>query len=150
MLKKYKIEFDLWGLALFFIIMLPTLIWSAIPAPNDPLRAASSTVLLDRLASVCQMMMVASLCVVKNRTCKAVRLTSPFVLIALLHCLLYFCAWVLYYAGNTGPWVILALCIFPCIAFFFYALDRKNGFAGFFLVIFSVCHVIYGILNFIV
>lgn len=43
MLKKYKLSFEVWGLLLFLIIMIPNFIWFAISAPNDILRANSIT-----------------------------------------------------------------------------------------------------------
>lgn len=38
MIKKYKIGFDIWGLIIFIIIMIPNFIWYAVPVPNDILR----------------------------------------------------------------------------------------------------------------
>lgn len=54
MLKKYKLSFDIWGLLLFLIVMIPNFIWFAVPAPNDILRADSITGTIDTAASVCQ------------------------------------------------------------------------------------------------
>ncbi len=36
--KKYKIGFDIRGLIIFIVIMIPNFIWFAVPAPNDILR----------------------------------------------------------------------------------------------------------------
>ncbi len=52
MLKRYKLCFEIWGLLLFFIIMIPNFIWFAIPAPNDILRAKSITEMVDTVASI--------------------------------------------------------------------------------------------------
>ena len=52
MLKRYKLCFEIWGLLLFFIIMIPNFIWFAIPAPNDILRAKSITEIVDTVASI--------------------------------------------------------------------------------------------------
>ena len=49
MLKKYKLSFDIWGLLLFLIIMIPNFIWFLYPAPNDVLRADSVTGGIDRM-----------------------------------------------------------------------------------------------------
>ena len=49
MLKKYKLSFDIWGLLLFLIIMIPNFIWFLYPAPNDVLRADSVTGGIDRI-----------------------------------------------------------------------------------------------------
>lgn len=37
-LREYKLSLDIWGLLLFWIIMLPNFIWFVVPAPNDVLR----------------------------------------------------------------------------------------------------------------
>ena len=66
MFKKYRFGFDIWGLALFLIIMIPNFIWFAVPAPNDILRTNSITEIPDRIASVCQVLMVIALCVLIN------------------------------------------------------------------------------------
>lgn len=66
-LKRYRLEFDIWGLLLFLIIMIPNFIWFAIPAPNDILRANSITETIDTVASVCQVLIVVALCIFRNR-----------------------------------------------------------------------------------
>ena len=65
-------------------------------------------------------------------------------------CLLYFLCWIFYYAGVTNAIVILGLIIFPCLAFLFFAVDRKNMIAVIPMSIFMVCHLIYGMVNFII
>ena len=40
---RYCKSFEIWGLLLFLIVMIPNFIWFAIPAPNDILRAESVT-----------------------------------------------------------------------------------------------------------
>ena len=61
--KKYKFGFDIWGMIVFLIIMLPNFIWFAVPAPNDILRTESITVIIDAIGSICQVLMIFSLCV---------------------------------------------------------------------------------------
>ena len=60
MLKEYKFGFNIYGLLLFLIIMIPNFIWFAVPAPNDVLRTESVTEVIDTIASVCQVLMVIS------------------------------------------------------------------------------------------
>ena len=43
MLKNCKLSFEIWGLLLFLIVMIPNFMWFAIPAPNDILREKSIT-----------------------------------------------------------------------------------------------------------
>lgn len=70
MLKNYKLSFEIWGLLLFLIVMIPNFIWFAIPAPNDILRAESITEMVDTAASVCQILMIVSICIFRNRESK--------------------------------------------------------------------------------
>ena len=58
MKKNYKLGFNIWGLLLFLIIMLPNFIWFAIPAPNDILRADSVTPTVDAIGSFCQIFFI--------------------------------------------------------------------------------------------
>ena len=66
MLKKYKMGFDIWGLVVFLIIMIPNFIWSAVPAPDDILRTESATKVIDTIGSVAQVIMIFTLCVFIN------------------------------------------------------------------------------------
>ncbi len=148
-LKKYKFGFDIWGLLLFFAIMIPNVIWFALPAPDDILRADSVTGTLDAVASVCQVLMVAALCICKNIECRKLRLT-PLILAVIFCCVLYFASWIAYYAGVVHVSVILGLTLPPCLAFLLFSADRKNGIAAVPGVVFAVCHLIYGAVNFLV
>ena len=75
MLKKYKIGFDIWGLILFLVIMIPNFIWFAVPAPNDILRVESVTKVADAIGSVSQVLMVFALCVFIHRDRKRLHFT---------------------------------------------------------------------------
>lgn len=147
-MKNYKFYFDIWGLAIFLIIMIPNFIWFAFPAPNDILWAESKTAVIDTIASVCQVLLVASLCVIINKNRSRLRF-SPKIIASACFTLIYFVGWVLYYAGITLPFVIIFLTLPPCLAFLLFALDRKNYISVFFILAFTVCHFIYGIVNFI-
>lgn len=52
MLKNYHLHFEFWGLALFLAMMIPTLIWSVIPAPNDILRTEDAAGAFDMTVSL--------------------------------------------------------------------------------------------------
>lgn len=148
-LRKYKVGFQIWGLILFFIIMLPNLYWFAVPAPNDILRAESVTMVLDTIASAAQVLMVITLCILVNRDSGRIR-PSPLLGAAMICCLFYYGGWALYYLGAVNAVVVLDLCAAPCLAFLFFSLDRKNAIAVIPISVFAVCHIIYGVLNFIV
>lgn len=148
MIKKYKFGLDIWGLLIFLIIMVPNFIWFAVPAPNDVLRAESVTPIIDGIASVCQVIFVAALCIVKRRDVERLKAT-PLIVMMALSVALYFVGWLFYYMGVTNPLVILLLTIPPCGAFILYAADRKNIVAMIPTIGFTFCHIIYGAINFI-
>ncbi len=149
MMKKYKMGFDIWGLITFIIIMIPNFIWFAVPAPNDILRGESVTETVDTIASICQVLMLMSLCTIINQNRKKISITR-FIIATIICCLLYFLCWIFYYAGVTNAIVILGMIIFPCLTFLFFAIDRKNMIAIIPISIFSICHLIYGMVNHII
>lgn len=148
MFKKYKLRFDFWGALLFLIIMIPNFIWFAVPAPNDILRQESITPIVDTIGSVCQIIFVAALCIVINKERDSIRI-SPLLISSAVCIGLYFLGWVLYYNGIVNPMVIIYLTLPPCVAFILFALDRKNFIALIPAACFTICHLIYGIANFI-
>ncbi len=148
MFKKYKLRFDIWGALLFLIIMIPNFIWFAVPAPNDILRQESITPIVDTIGSVCQIIFVAALCIVINKERDSIRI-SPLLISSAVCIGLYFLGWVLYYNGIVNPMVIIYLTLPPCVAFILFALDRKNFIALIPAACFTICHLIYGIANFI-
>ena len=149
MLKNYKLSFEIWGLLLFLIVMIPNFIWFAIPAPNDILRERSITETIDTVASVCQILMITALCIFRNREYRK-RCVTPFIIMVAGCCFLYFLSWTVYYVGIVHVIVILGLTIPPCLAFLFFAIDRKNGIALIPILIFTICHLIYGVVNFVI
>lgn len=148
-MKKYKFGFDFWGLILFLIIMIPNFIWFAIPAPHDILRAESVTPVVDSIASIAQVIMIICLCIFQKTGIEKIRITK-LLIVTIVSCLLYFVCWILYYSGITNDGIILGLTIFPCLAFLCYSVDRKNMTAFVPAVIFTICHLIYALVNYII
>jgi len=146
--KTYKLGFDISGLILFLMVMAPTFIWLAVPAPNDVLRTESATPIVDAIGSVCQILFITCLCVVINKERSRLRL-SPLVVASIVCVVMYYIGWVLYYRGITNAWVILTLTIPPCLAFILFAIDRKNLPAALFATGFAVCHLIFAIVNYL-
>lgn len=149
MLKKYRFGFDVSGLAIFLIVMIPNFIWFAFPAPNDILRNESVTAIVDTISTVCQVLFVGFLCCIVNKERDKLRF-SPLIILAVICIFLYFAGWILYYNGITNPLVIIMLTLPPCLAFIFFAMDRKNMMAVVPAVCFMICHLIYGVVNFII
>ena len=146
--NQYRFGFDVWGLILFLLVMLPNFIWFAVPAPNDVLRTDLVTPIVDAIASVCQVLTVACLCFIINKERVKLRF-SPLVIAAIVCVVVYYIGWVLYFTGNANTWVVLLLTIPPCLAFILFAADRKNFPAVLFATLFAVCHLIFAIVNFI-
>lgn len=147
-LNTYRFGFDVWGLILFLLVMLPNFIWFAVPAPNDVLRTESVTHVVDVVASVCQVLTVACLCFVINKERSQLRF-SPLVIAAIVCVAVYYAGWASYYLGIANSLVIIILTIPPCLAFILFAADRKNIPAALFATVFVVCHLIFAIMNFI-
>ena len=147
--SRYRFGFDLWGLLLFLLVMLPNFIWFAVPAPNDVLRADSVTPVVDVIASVCQVLTVACLCFLINEARGKLRF-SPLVIAAVVCVAVYYLGWALYYSGIASTWIILLLTLPPCLAFILFAADRKNLPAVLFATVFAVCHLGFGVVNFVI
>lgn len=136
------------GLILFLLIMIPNFIWFSIPAPNDILRNESITPVIDRVASICQIFMVIALCIIINTECKKHIMRKLLVGIA-VSTMMYFGGWIFYYQGITNLLIVLNMCIAPCVSFMLFSIARKNIVALTFLIIFMICHIMYGVINFI-
>ena len=117
-------------------------------APNDILRVDSITKAVDTLGSVCQVLMIILLCILIHKERNKPKL--PLIIAVVISCLLYFVSWVFYYCGFTNAFVILGLTIPPCLAFIFFAIARKNMIAIIPISVFTICHLIYGIVNFVI
>ena len=146
--QQYKFGFDGYGLALFLLVMVPNILWFAVPAPNDVLRTESVTPIIDSIGMVFQVLMVASLCCVVRKDHQPLRL-SLSIWTTLLCVIVYFAGWGLYYAGFANPFVIVSLTLPPCLAFILYASDRRNLPAIIFAVGFAICHLLFGIINYV-
>ncbi|MCM1102579.1 MAG: hypothetical protein NC409_00620 [Clostridium sp.] len=145
--QNYKMGFDLAGFILFLGVMLPNLIWFAVPAVNDVLRRESVTPVVDQIGSVFQVTMIASLCIIVNQNCrKPMKKVWSGGIAALV--VLYYAGWCFYYSGSASPIVILDLCIAPCLAFVLFSAVRKNAAAFLSAAIFMICHVLFGVVNF--
>ncbi len=147
-LKQYRFGFDPWGLLLFLLVMLPNFIWFAVPAPNDILRTDSVTPVVDAIGSVFQVLTVACLCFVIHNDRSKLRF-SPLIITAIVCVAIYYIGWALYYTANVSPTVILLLTVPPCLAFILFAADRKNLPAVVLAAGFTVCHLIFGVVNYL-
>lgn len=136
----YRFGLDLTALCLFLILMAPNLLWFAVPAPNDLLRAESAVPLLDGIGTAVQVISIIALCLIRHQSAGRLRSTPlPWVVLAL--CGAYYSCWGLYYGAVVNWGVLLGLAIFPCAALLCYAAARKNYLALIPLAVFTICHV---------
>ena len=147
--KNYKFCFNICSLLLFLIIMFPNFIWFAIPAPNDILRADSVTPTVDAIGSFCQIFFIIALCILQRKSTPKIQV-NPLIITVIASVLLYFTGWIFYYVGVTKPLIILLLTIPPCSAFIFFAIDRKNAIALIPAIGFTICHITYAVINYII
>lgn len=148
-IKSYRFGFEVWGLVLFLVIMLPNFIWFIVPAPDDILRGESVTEVADIIGSIFQAVMIAALCLLKRTDRPKLRF-SPLVVGVIVCCIAYWSGWILYYNGIADAVAVLLLTVPSCAAFLLFALDRKNYIAAVSVCGFTVCHLIYAFANFIV
>lgn len=148
LLKKYKFGVDVWAIVLFMAVMLPNFIWFGVPAPGDILRGESITPGLDFVASVCQVLFIALLALLRRNDAPKTRLNFNTACVIVWYAV-YLFAWLLYYKGSVSAAVIILLCLTPCLAFGSYAADRQNVPALILLAGFTICHLLYGVINFI-
>lgn len=146
--SRYRFGFDFCGLLLFLLVMLPNFVWFAVPAPNDILRTNSTTPVADAIGSVFQVLTVACLCFVIRKDRGKLRL-SPLIVTTIICIAIYYIGWVLYYTANVSPIVILLLTVPPCLAFILFAADRKNLPAVELAAGFTVCHLVFGVVNYL-
>ena len=139
-IKNYKICFDVFGLLLFCIIMIPNFIWFAVPASNDILRNESITPVIDIIASIFQVITIIALCIIKNKQCQKL-MKKTWLKLIIISIIIYFIVWILYYIGIVNAAIILDLCIAPCVAFILLSISRKNIVALVASIIFMICHV---------
>ncbi len=76
---------------------------------------------VDTVVFVCQILMIIAICIFRNRGSKKLCIT-PLIIMAVVCYLLYVASWIAYY----------------------------NGIALLPISIFTICHMIYGVVNFII
>ena len=147
-LKNYRFGVDLWGLALFVLIMLPNFVWLILPTPKDILRQGTLTPGLDQVMNITQYLMIGALCFLINRSFHPPVEQSSLIGICFL-VFLYLFGWIFYYVGFTAWPVIGILSIAPSLAFVLFARSRKNGPGLLLSLLFLFLHTLRSFLNYV-
>ena len=144
--EKYKFGIDFWGLILFALIMLPTIVYLCIPGLG---KISSSYVGLDVSSKVFQVIAVALLILVVRKERAKFSLTRPLVFFAGIFLMLYYIAWIFFFCGygNSADLLFLAVC--PCVSLLLYEIEGKNWFALCPTAIFAILHVVSTLLLFV-
>lgn len=147
-IRDYKFSFNLSAFLLFVLIMAPNIVWFCVPSANDILRDPSKVPILDTFVTVSQVIMLAALCILKNKNAGKLKI-SPLIILSVVFCLLYYACWVLYYCNVVHGAVLIGLSVFPCLSYLVYGIDRKNYPALIPIGLFTILHFISTMINFI-
>lgn len=147
-MKNYHYQLDLWAITLFVVVMVPNVIWGIYSAPNDVLHVDSVTPITDIIGSISQVLMLMSLMLLsrKDRPQTMAR-KCKFTAIGML--VLYMGAWISHFFGYTPKSFIVAMAILPCLFFGAFSIGRRNWLSLGFCLIFSICHILFAIENYI-
>lgn len=146
-LFSYAFHFDVWAVVLLATFMFPYAIWSFTHGDNDMLDIVSNTPGADKVALLCQTLMLTLLiCFRRADAPKHMRSWANTGLWTTA--VLYLACWVFYFVGYPFPGITLAMAIFPCLTFVFFCLGRRAWLAMVFCVSFLVLHVSSAIINY--
>lgn len=145
-LKTHKFGFDFYAALLFAAVMIPNIIWAFVPAPKDMLRIPSATPELDIVATVFQVLAIASLVIIVYKN--ADRRNTLLSLTAYIPTAAYFVCWIVYYCGAVSYLLVVLMAILPCAAFIVYAALRRNFIAIVITSVFLILHLVSTIINF--
>lgn len=150
MLKKYKFGIDTWAIWIIAVIMLPNIIWALSDLPDDILKRETLTPSLDNVMTISQVIMILALCFIRNKETKNLSMMNSLPAISIAMCMFYYSSWIFYFCGSADSFILMSLCVAPCIALILYCLFRKNAPALLFTALFSVFHIMRTVLNFLV
>lgn len=144
---KYLLRVDWVAGLLFLVLMVPNVLWGLVPPADDPLRVVSRTQVVDGIASVAQVIMIAVLFLLR-RTDAPVPMARKWI-VATIGCMaLYLLLWVMYYCGIGSAILVVAMAVVPCLSFMAFAIGRNNWLGLIFCGIFLVCHTVFAIANY--
>jgi len=145
--NTYKYRFDWWALILLVVVMIPNIIWGIFSPSDDVLRIESQTPIADTIGSISQVLMLASLMLLRRKNSPSTN-EKNWNIATLLLTTLYLICWISHFMGYTPKAFIIAMAVIPCMFFGSYAIGKRNFLALFFCAIFSVCHILFAVVNY--
>lgn len=144
---KYSFKVDWWAGVLFLIIMIPNVIWQLWPPAMDPLHKETATPIINKVASVMQVLMISTLLFFRRDSVPS-SMKHIYTLAAWACLLLYLSLWVLYFCGICTTTSVVAMAMLPCLSFVTDALGRRYWVAVVCSIGFFICHLAFAIVNF--
>ena len=150
-MKDYRIGFSIKGFAAVLCVMMPNILWAILPPANDMLAGNNAgNPMYDVVLNVCRFLIVALLVLLSNKTVRNNGTSRTLLCVSGFWLLGYFGSWVLYYLGNTNPWLlVLGLAASPSLYFVFIGLWLKNIPAILPSIVFAIIHVAVTYANFV-
>lgn len=146
-IKNYRLGFEFCGFILSLAILLPSVIWYFIPAPNDVLRSADSIFALGMTAAVLRGLTMLTSSFLINLDSRELKFNIASFLIFSFGAI-YYIGWFLYYAGFANAFTLTLLAVSPVIMLASLAVDRKNIFALVMSASFAVVHIVCIVIGF--
>ena len=147
-IKNYRLGFEFCGFILSLAMLLPSLIWTFVPAPNDILRSTDAILSLGIACGILRALTMLSSMFVINLDCNEPRFNVAAILIFSFG-IVYYAGWFLYYAGLACVVALSFISVPPVIMFIALSVDRKNFLSLALSVSFAVVHLIGIILGII-
>ena len=150
-MKKYKIGFSVKGCISFLLVMIPNIIWAIVPPAHDTLAGNNAAYpIFDVLQNICRFLIIALLVFVIHKSEKENKQIKAYIVAAAVCLVGYYLSWVLYYAGNTNPWLlVMGLAASPSLFFIFVGLWLKNYLALIPSIFFAIIHIAVTFINFV-
>ena len=140
-MKSYRFGFSLKGFVAFMLVMIPNIIWMAVPPVNNPVAGNSTPYpIFDIVVTVSQAIMIALLIILipkESRNGKSIKIHIKLAFICLVG---YYVAWISYYTGMVYPWMFVGMAVLPSIYFISVELWLKNYIAIIPSIVFGISH----------
>lgn len=147
-MSNYRYQLDLWAILLFAIAMVPNVIWGLFSGPDDVLHVDSITPIVDIVGLISQVLMLVSLMLLRRKD-RPQTMARIWEISTISMLIFYLCVWISHFFGYTPKSFIVAMAILPCLFFGAFSIGRRNWLSLSFCLIFSICHILFAIENYI-
>lgn len=147
-MKNYQIYFSFTFLFLYFIQLLPNIIWVVYPPVNNILAQNEAPfVWLDILEHILGVLIVFSM--VFLHSTKQGNPVTKYIIIAALCAAGYYICWIAYYLGCRESLLFLCMAVFPPCYFISLSLWQRNYICMIICILFAFCHIAITCINYL-